>query len=150
MKRTKLHTKPQTALVLGGGFAGLSAALELSLSGVQVTLLEQLGEVGGKAGEFILDGFRFDLGPSVWTLPELVTDLFTRAGELPPEFRLLSPLCRYFYPSGRVWDVSLDAEKTAAQLTDLEARAFYRLRDEARHPLRSGGPDVLIRAVAGA
>ena len=137
-------TKPQTALVLGGGFAGLSAALELSLSGVQVTLLEQMGEVGGKAGEFAQDGFRFDLGPSVWTLPELVTDLFTRARETPPEFRLLSPLCRYFYPSGRVWDVSLDAEKTAAQLTASEARAFHRLRDEARTLYEAAAPTFLF------
>ena len=141
MKRT---IRPQTALVLGGGFAGLSAALELSLSGVQVTLLEQFDEVGGKAGEFVQDGFRFDLGPSVWTLPELVTDLFTRAGETPPEFRLLEPLCRYFYPSGRVWDVTLDADKTAAQLSNAEARAFHRLRDEARTLYEAAAPTFLF------
>ncbi len=141
---TKPRVKPQTALVLGGGFAGLSAALELALSGVQVTLLEQLDEVGGKAGEFTEGGFRFDLGPSVWTLPELVSDLFTRAGKTPPEFRLLSPLCRYFYPSGRVWDVSLDAEKTAAQLSDAEARAFHRLRDEARTLYEAAAPTFLF------
>ena len=141
---TKPSVKPQTALVLGGGFAGLSAALELSLSGVKVTLLEQLDEVGGKAGEYAQDGFRFDLGPSVWTLPELVTDLFTRAGETPPEFRSLSPLCRYFYPSGRVWDVSLDVEETAAQLTDLEARAFHRLRNEARTLYEAAAPTFLF------
>lgn len=137
-------TKPQTALVLGGGFAGLSAALELSLSGVQVTLLEQLDEVGGKAGEFAENGFRFDLGPSVWTLPELVTDLFTRAGETPPEFVPLSPLCRYFYPSGRVWNVSLDAEQTAAQLSDSEAQAFHKLRDEARILYEAAAPTFLF------
>ncbi len=136
--------KPQTALVLGGGFAGLSAALELTLSGVQVTLLEQLDEVGGKAGEFTDGGFRFDLGPSVWTLPELVTDLFVRAGATPPEFRPLSPLCRYIYSSGRVWDVSLDAEQTAAQLSDAEAEAFYRLRDEARLLYEAAAPTFLF------
>ncbi len=137
-------TKPRTALVLGGGFAGLSAALELTLSGVQVTLLEQLDEVGGKAGEFAKNDFRFDLGPSVWTLPELVTDLFARAGETPPEFQPLSPLCRYFYPSGRVWNVSLDAEQTAAQLSDAEARAFHRLRDEARILYEAAAPTFLF------
>ncbi len=136
--------KPQTALVLGGGFAGLSAALELSLSGVQVTLLEQMDEVGGKAGEFSQDGFRFDLGPSVWTLPELVTDLFARAGEMPPEFVPLSPLCRYFYPSGHVWDVFVDPERTAAQLSDAEAQAFYRLRDEARTLYEAAAPTFLF------
>lgn len=90
---------PKTALVLGGGFAGLSAALHLALAGLEVTLVEREPEVGGKAGEFAAGGFRFDLGPSVWTLPEIVTELFARAGETPPVFWPLSPLCRYLYPS---------------------------------------------------
>ena len=132
------------ALVLGGGFAGLSAALHLALSGVQVTLLEQLGEVGGKAGEFERDGFRFDLGPSVWTLPEIVTELFERAGETPPEFRPLSPLCRYLYPSGRVWDVSLDPEATTAQLSAPEAKAYLRLVDAARTLYEAAAPTFLF------
>ena len=149
-KRQELMTRPRTALVLGGGFAGLSAALELALSGVQVTVLEQLDEAGGKAGEFAENGFRFDLGPSVWTLPELVTDLFLRVGETPPEFRLLSPLCRYFYPSGRVWDVSLDPDATAAQLSEPEARAFHRLRDEARTLYEAAAPTFLFGQSPGA
>ena len=133
-----------TALVLGGGFAGLSAALSLALDGVQVTLLEQLGEVGGKAGEFAQEGFRFDLGPSVWTLPELVTDLFRQAGETPPEFVPLSPLCRYLYPSGRVWDVSLDPEKTTAQLSEQEASVYLRLVAEARTLYEAAAPTFLF------
>lgn len=135
---------PRTALVLGGGFAGLSAALHLALDGVQVTLLEQEREVGGKAGEFAEDGFRFDLGPSVWTLPEIVTDLFARAGETPPVFRPLEPLCRYLYPSGRVWDASLDPEATTAQLTQDEARAYRRLVREARALYEAAAPTFLF------
>lgn len=134
----------RTALVLGGGFAGLSAALNLALSGVQVTLLEQLDEVGGKAGEFTQDGFRFDLGPSVWTLPEVVTELFERAGETPPEFVPLSPLCRYLYPSGRVWDVSLDRDKTTAQLSEHETQAYLRLLEEARTLYEAAAPTFLF------
>ncbi len=134
----------RTALVLGGGFAGLSAALNLALDGVRVTLLEQLDEVGGKAGEFTQDGFRFDLGPSVWTLPEVVTELFERAGETPPEFVPLSPLCRYLYSSGRVWDVSLDREETTAQLSDLETQAYLRLLEEARALYEAAAPTFLF------
>jgi len=137
-------TRPNTALVLGGGFAGLSAAINLALDGVQVTLLERLGEVGGKAGEFAQDGFRFDVGPSVWTLPEVVTELFERAGETPPAFVPLSPLCRYLYPSGRVWDVSLDREKTTAQLDAQEARAYLRLLEEARTLYEAAAPTFLL------
>ncbi|ADI15351.1 phytoene desaturase family protein [Truepera radiovictrix] len=140
---------PKTALVLGGGFAGLSAALHLALAGLEVTLVEREPEVGGKAGEFAAGGFRFDLGPSVWTLPEIVTELFARAGETPPVFWPLSPLCRYLYPSGRVWDVFKDAEATTAQLTPHEARAYRRLVREARALYEAAAPTFLFGHAPG-
>lgn len=143
-------SKPaKTALVLGGGFAGLSAAVNLALSGVEVTLLEQQGEVGGKAGEFAQGGFRFDTGPHVWTLPEVVTELFVQAGETPPEFRPLEPLCRYVYPSGRVWDVSLDANATTAQLGDAEADSYRLLVDEAEALFEMAAPTFLYAHAPG-
>ncbi len=139
----------KTALVLGGGFAGLSAAVNLALSGVRVTLLEQQDEVGGKAGEFVQDGFRFDIGPHVWTLPEVVTELFVRAGDLPPAFRPLEPLCRYLYPSGRVWDVSLDQGATTAQLSPAEADAYRRLVGEAKSLFEVAAPTFLYGHAPG-
>lgn len=143
-------SKPaRTALVLGGGFAGLSAAVNLALSGVRVELLEQQNEVGGKAGEFVQDGFRFDIGPHVWTLPEVVTELFVRAGETPPSFRPLEPLCRYFYPSGRMWDVSLDQDATTAQLSPAEADAYRRLVGEAKSLFEVAAPTFLYAHAPG-
>lgn len=136
-------------LVLGGGFAGLSAAVNLALSGVSVTLLEQLPEVGGKAGEFVQDGFRFDLGPHVWTLPGVVGELFLRAGEAPPEFRAVSPLCRYRYPSGRVWDVGLDLGLSTAQLSTAEAQVYRRLLSEARTLYETAAPTFLFAQAPG-
>ena len=134
----------RTALVLGGGFAGLSAALNLALEGVQVTLLEQMSEVGGKAGEFMQGGFRFDLGPHVWTLPEILTELFVRAGETPPAFVPLTPLCRYTFASGRVWDVSRDRAETAAQLSVPDAAVYLRLLGEARALYEAAAPTFLF------
>ena len=69
------------ALVLGGGFAGLSAAIHLALAGFEVTLLEGHAEAGGKAGEITGEGFRFDTGPSVLTLPGVLEAVFAAAGE---------------------------------------------------------------------
>ena len=139
----------RTSLVLGGGFAGLSAAVNLALSGIKVTLLEQQNEVGGKAGEFVQDGFRFDVGPHVWTLPEVVIDLFMRAGETPPEFRPLEPLCRYLYPSGRVWDVSLDQGATTAQLSPDESDSYRRLVGEAKALFEVAAPTFLYGHAPG-
>lgn len=143
------RSREKTALVLGGGFAGLAAAIHLALAGVQVTLLEQLDEVGGKAGEFVQGGFRFDLGPSVWTLPEVLAEPFARAGETPPELLPLAPLCRYLFASGRVWDVSLDQDQTTAQLAGAEAEVYRRLVGEARSLYEAAAPTFLFGQAPG-
>jgi phytoene desaturase len=64
----KLPVKQCGALVIGGGFAGLSAAVHLAAAGLEVTLLERHNHLGGKAGEHRWEGYRFDTGPSVLTL----------------------------------------------------------------------------------
>ena len=133
--------RAKTALVLGGGFAGLSAAIYLALAGREVTLLEQAPSLGGKAGEHREHGYRFDTGPSVFTLPHVVEELFKAAGEvLPFELRPLEPLCRYLYPSGRVWDVYQDVDKTTAQLSKQEADAYRALLQVARELFEASAP----------
>lgn len=123
----------QTALVLGGGFAGLSAAIHLALKGYEVSLIEQNPYLGGKAAEFRQGDFRFDTGPSVFTLPEVITDIF-RAAERDLTFSLepLDLLCRYIFPSGRVWDVYQDLAKTTAQLSQQEAIVYKKVLAEAK------------------
>ena len=138
-----MSAEKRSALVLGGGFAGLSAAVHLALEGQEVTLLEQAPSLGGKAGEYRESGYRFDIGPSVWTLPHIVTDLFERAGETPPVFKPLEPLCRYRFESGRVWDVYRDAQKTAAQLSEGEAQVYRSLVEEARALYEAAAPTFL-------
>ncbi len=144
-----MSAKRKSVLVLGGGFAGLSAALHLALAGREVTLLEQASSLGGKAGEYRGRGYRFDIGPSVWTLPHLVTDLFEKAGETPPVFEPLDPLCRYRFPSGRVWDVCREVEKTTAQLSNEEARVYKDLLEEARTLYEAAAPTFLYGQAPG-
>ena len=120
-------------IVLGGGFAGLSSAIYLALQGHEVTVLEQLGHLGGKASEIREAGYRFDTGPSVFTLPEVFEDLFQQAGqECPVDYDAVDPLCRYFYPDGFIWDVSKDDEQTTAQLDVQDAKAYVALKQEAK------------------
>ena len=136
-------------VVLGGGFAGLSAALHLALEGREVTLLEQASSLGGKAGEYAEAGYRFDIGPSVWTLPHLVTDLFEKAGETPPVFKSLEPLCRYHFESGRIWDVYQKVEGTTAQLSAEEAQVYRNLLGEARKLYEAAAPTFLYGQAPG-
>ncbi len=127
--------------VVGGGFAGLAAALTLASQGARVTLVEREPRLGGKADEWRDRGYRFDTGPSVLTLPEVVRDTFARCGlECPLEFRPASPLCRYLYPDGRAWDVYRELEPTLAGLDRSEADAYRRTLDKARELYEAAAP----------
>ena len=67
-------------VVIGAGMGGMAAAARLSVKGHQVTLLEQAATYGGKLGSYRRDGFVFDTGPSLLTLPAVYRDLFIKTG----------------------------------------------------------------------
>ncbi|OUD87592.1 Dehydrosqualene desaturase [Clavibacter michiganensis subsp. michiganensis] len=69
-----------TAIVIGGGIAGLASAAFLARDGYRVTLVEGRDEVGGRAGSWEKDGFRFDLGPSWYLMPEVFDHFFRLLG----------------------------------------------------------------------
>ena len=66
----------KTIAVVGAGIAGLAAAIRLSRAGYDVTLFEKNAYTGGKMTVYEQDGYQFDAGPSLFTLPHLVDDLF--------------------------------------------------------------------------
>ncbi|MGL5858681.1 MAG: phytoene desaturase family protein [Angustibacter sp.] len=68
-------------VVVGAGVGGLAAAIRLSAQGHQVTVLERTEQVGGKLGWYSRDGFSFDTGPSLLTLPAVYRDLFRTTGD---------------------------------------------------------------------
>ena len=67
-------------IVIGAGLAGLSAACHLRGAGRSVTVLEAGDVPGGRAGVAHLDGYRFDTGPTVLTMPDIIRDCFTALG----------------------------------------------------------------------
>ena len=128
-------------MVIGAGFAGLAAAIEAARRGAAVTLLERAPTLGGKAAEWRTKGFRFDLGPSVFTLPEVVDAIFRDAGrERPFALAPLEPLCRYHYPSGRVWDVYSDIDATLEGLTPAEQGMYRRALASAKQLYSDAAP----------
>lgn len=60
-----------TAVVIGGGLGGISAAISLAQNGYEVSLFEQNNHFGGKLNRKEQDGFGFDLGPSILTMPAI-------------------------------------------------------------------------------
>lgn len=100
--------------VIGGGLGGLSAAIRLANKGFEVDLYEQNGTVGGKAGEINYNGFRFDTGPSLLTMPEVLVNLFNDCNENINkylEFEKLDIICKYFYQDKTVINAYSDLKR---------------------------------------
>ncbi|MEY2990009.1 MAG: hypothetical protein RLZZ163_925, partial [Actinomycetota bacterium] len=70
-----------SVVVIGAGAAGLATAARLAVKGHNVTVLEQSDRVGGKLATYRRDGFAFDTGPSLFTLPAVYRDLFLKTGK---------------------------------------------------------------------
>ena len=91
------------AVIIGAGIGGIAAGIRLAVKGYDVTVLEANESFGGKMHEFWLSKFRFDAGPSLFTLPHLVDELFTLAGRTPSDYftyTKLDPITHYFWPDG--------------------------------------------------
>jgi phytoene desaturase len=105
-------------IVIGSGIAGLASAVRLQASGFEVTVLETNAYFGGKLTEFSQNGFRFDAGPSLFTLPELVLELFHLAKQDKNYFEYiqLEKACNYFYEDGTRFTSYHHPEKMANEL----------------------------------
>lgn len=110
--------RAKQAVIIGGGFAGLSAASYMARAGYRVVLLEKNPKVGGRA-QFAEDaGFKFNLGPSWYIMPDIYEDFFRDFGASPEDhytLTRLSPGFRSFSGSGKQVD-ALEPERMAEQL----------------------------------
>ena len=126
-------------VVVGAGLGGLSCALYLAAAGRQVTVVEREPVPGGRAGRLSLDGYEFDTGPTVLTMPELIAEPMAAVGENLSDWLELTPLdpaYRAFYPDGSTLDVRTDTVKMAAEISKVcgprEADGYLRFVDFAR------------------
>ena len=106
-------------VIVGAGLAGLSAALRLAGAGRKVTVLERESVPGGRNGLLKKDGYSFDTGPSVLTMPSLINDAFNCVGEDMKdwlELTPLTPLYRAFYADGSQLDVHADTNEMEAEI----------------------------------
>jgi phytoene desaturase len=106
--------------VIGGGFGGLSAAIYLANYGYKVDLFEKNSDSGGKVREVNHEGYRFDTGPSIITLPYIIDSLFVDAGferEKFIEYLSINPLCRNFFSDGSKLDTMHNLLEMKAELS---------------------------------
>ncbi len=112
-----------TALVIGGGLGGLSAAIHLRLAGAHVLLLEANERVGGRAGLLRFDGYRFDTGPSLLNYPWVFENLFGAAGKRMRDYVDLIPVdpsIRFQWPDGASFTLSARLDLLIEECSRLE------------------------------
>jgi phytoene desaturase len=100
--------------IVGAGIAGLAASIRAAVAGHKVTVFEVNSYPGGKLTAFEKQGYRFDAGPSLFTMPQYVDDLFILAGENPADhfkYIILDPVCNYFWEDGTTLSAHADKKK---------------------------------------
>jgi diapolycopene oxygenase len=115
--------RPSSVVIIGAGLGGMSAAIMLAKAGMRVTLIEKNERLGGKLNLLESNGFRFDLGPSIFTLPQVFRPLFDADGRhLEHYIRLhrVDPQWRNFFEDGTVIDLRERTEDMRAELAKLE------------------------------
>jgi len=114
-------------VVIGGGLGGLSAAISLATEGFAVQLLEKNDKVGGKLNIMTKDGFTFDLGPSILTMPAIFEALFSRAGKNMADYvqiQKVEPHWRNFFEDGTVVDLCEDPQQQRRELDKLSPDTY--------------------------
>ncbi len=143
----------KSIIVVGAGIGGLSAAIRLAAQGYDVTIFERQAQVGGKLNRIEMDGFSFDTGPSLITMPYVLEDLFLAAQRNIRDYLDLQPLditCRYFYRDGLILNAWRDREKLAqefAQINPHDGPALLRFLDAARNIFQAAADPFLYHSL---
>lgn len=121
----------RSVAIIGGGIAGLATAALLAADGCEVELFEQQDEVGGRAGSYEVDGFRFDTGPSWYLMPEVFDHFFQLFGSSADEeldLQVLDPAYRVFFESAAPLEITSRTEENLRMFESVEPGGGEQLR----------------------
>lgn len=127
IKENIMQQRQQSVVVIGGGLGGLSAAISMASEGFRVSVIEKNDKLGGKLNVLKQDGFTFDLGPSILTMPHIFQALFTRTGRNMADYvaiEKVDPHWRNFFEDGTVVDLCEDPVRQQAELNKLAPEAY--------------------------
>jgi diapolycopene oxygenase len=107
------------AIIIGAGLAGIATSIRLAVKGYEVDVYESSEGPGGKLNNLEVGEFRFDLGPSLFTMPHLVEELFSISGKDPAKYfhyKRLEMACRYFWGDGMVIDAWSEKNRLSEEI----------------------------------
>ncbi len=131
-------------LVIGSGFAGLSAACHLAAKGYDVSVVEKHNGPGGRCRVWESEGFRFDMGPSWYWMPDVFEKFFAGFGKQVSDYyelQRLDPSYRVFFSEKDVWDIPASADALGAMFNQFEPgadKALAKFLEEASYKYEVG------------
>jgi phytoene desaturase len=108
-------------IIIGSGIAGLASAVRLAVQGFEVIVFEKNDNPGGKLGHFISNAYSFDTGPSLFTQPQNIEELFALANEPITDYfsyKTLDKTCKYFYEDGTLIDAYTNTDSFAKEMKE--------------------------------
>jgi phytoene desaturase len=124
-------SKNKQVIVIGAGFAGLSAAALMAKAGHKVTILEKNNQPGGRARVWEQDGFRFDMGPSWYWMPDVFENYFALFGKKTSDFydlKRLDPGYRIYFGKDNMLDVPAGMDQLEILFESIEPGSTKALR----------------------
>ena len=130
--------KKKQAAIIGAGIAGLASAIRLRAQGHDVSVFEANNYPGGKLTAFEKMGYRFDMGPSLFTMPHLVEDLF-KVAKKPIhsyfKYKKKKNICTYFFEDGTYFEAPAEQKefaKKAAETFDISEKELANYLDQSK------------------
>lgn len=120
-------TSQSTAIVIGAGIGGIAAAARLARSGYRVTVLEKTATPGGRCNQFVRDGHRFDVGPTLFLMPEVFAETYAALGrrmEDELDLRRVDPTYRVRFDDCVELSLTSDMNAMQSQLEAIEPGSF--------------------------
>jgi phytoene desaturase len=120
-------TQKPTAIVIGAGIGGIATAGRLAKNGYSVTVLEKNETPGGRANQIVRDGHRFDIGPTLFLMPEVWEETFASLGEKMEEhldLRRIDPTYKVHFDDGLQLELTSNIGDMQEQLEKVEKTAF--------------------------
>lgn len=120
-------SKHATAIVIGAGLAGIATAARLAKNGYDVTVIEKNARPGGRTGQLLQDGHRFDIGPTLFLMPEVFAETYGALGERMEDhldLRRIDPTYRIRFTDGTELTLTADIQQMQDQLESIEPGSF--------------------------
>lgn len=124
--------QPERVVVIGAGFAGLAAATKLAANGFDVTIVEKNNQAGGRARVFEEAGFKFDMGPSWYWMPDIFENYFQEFGKKPADYYnliRLDPSYKVVFGKGDFVDLPANRKELDAVFDSIEPGSSENLQE---------------------